>query len=176
MDQQVKHSNHQDGFTLLELLITLAIVGIMSTLALSSMSALTNDNKSENYVKELAKSVNFSRLQSVSTGQTVTLCPLVDGICVSDWSQDITIFIDANNNRTVAGNTVLRIVEKTPSQDQLSYSGSALGISFYPDGSIGDNDGGVFSYYPQSSCDTSARGIDINNSGRARFIENVTCS
>ena len=164
------------GFTLLELLITLGIVAIASTIALASMSALMNDSKGENYMRELVKSINFSRVQAVSSGQTVTLCPIVEGICANDWTKDITVFVDASNNRVLGTNTVLRIIEAVPSQDRLSYTGTSLGISFYSDGSIGESDNGVFSYYPNSSCDTSSRGADINSTGRARFIEQVSCS
>ena len=168
--------NRTRGFTLLELLITLGIVGIASTLAISSMTSLMGESSSDNFTSTLSKTVNFSRIQSVSTGQTVTLCTVVDGICANDWSQDITIFVDANNNRTLGTNTVLRIVEAIPSQDQLTYTGTALGISFYPDGSIGDSDNGVFTYMVNKACDLSTRGVDVNNSGRARFIEKITCS
>lgn len=161
---------------MVELLITLGIVAIASTLAFSSMSSLMGESSSEDFSRTLAKTVNFSRVQSVSTGQTVTLCTVVDGICANDWTQDITIFVDASNNRTLGTNTILRIVEAIPSQDQLTYTGTALGISFYPDGSIGDSDNGVFTYKVNNACDLSTRGVDVNNSGRARFIENITCS
>lgn len=170
-----KRYSKSKGFTLLELLITLGIIAIASGLAIASMSALMDDSDGENYAREFVKTINYSRLQAVSSGQTVTLCPLVSGTCSSDWSKDITIFIDANNNRTLGTNTVLRIVEAIPSQNSLTYTGTALGISFYSDGSIGDSDNGSFSYYQNKVCDTSARGIDINNSGRARYIEQLSC-
>jgi type IV fimbrial biogenesis protein FimT len=168
--------NRARGFTMLELLITLGIVGIAATLALSSMTTLIGESSSEDFTRTLSKTVNFSRVQSVSTGQTVTLCTVVDGICANDWTQNITIFVDASNNRTLGTNTVLRIIDAIPSQDQLTYTGTALGISFYPDGSIGDSDNGVFTYMVNRACDLSARGVDVNNSGRARFVEQITCS
>lgn len=166
----------QRGLTILELFVTLGIVAIVSTLALSSISFLMSSSKAEDFARNLAKTVNFSRVQAVSTGQTVTLCTLVDGVCTNDWTKDITIFVDSNNNRTLGTNTVLRIVEAIPTSDSLSYTGTALGISFYPDGSIGDTDSGVFTYKINNTCDTSTRSVDVNGSGRARYIENVTCS
>ena len=163
------------GFTLLELLITLAIVGIASTIAITSLTALTADTSSETFSRDLSKTISYARVQSVSIGQTVTLCPIVSGICANDWSKDITLFVDASNNRTLGTNQVLRIIEAIPSKDSLSYSGTALGISFYSDGSIGDDDNGVFNYYVNKVCDVNAKGVDVNNSGRARYIQSITC-
>lgn len=171
-----KSLKKQRGLTILELFITMGIVAIVSTLALSSISYLMDSSKAEDYTRELAKTVNFARVQAVSTGQTVTLCTLVDGACANDWTKDITIFIDSGNNRTLGTNTVLRIVEAIPSSDSLSYTGTAAGISFFPDGSIGDDDSGVFTYKINNTCDTKTRSVDINATGRARYIENVTCS
>lgn len=172
-----KHlANSHQGFTLLELMMTLAIVGIASTIAITSLTALTADTNSETFSRDLAKTISYARVQSVSIGQTVTLCPLVNDICANDWSKDITVFVDASNNRKLGTNRVLQIIEAIPSKDSLSYSGTALGISFYSDGSIGDDDNGVFSYYLNKACDVHAKGVDVNNSGRARYIENLGCS
>ncbi len=166
----------QLGLTILELFITLGIVAIASTLALASLSFLMGSSQAENYTRELTKAVNFSRVQAVSTGQTVTMCTIESGTCVNDWSKDITIFVDSNNNRTLGTNQVLRIIEAIPSSDGLSYTGTSAGISFYPDGSIGDGDNGVFTYKVDNSCDVKSRSVDVNASGRARFIESVSCS
>lgn len=174
--KQLQQPQQHQGFSLLELLMTIGIVGIASMLAMSSMSAFLGASDGENYAKELAKSINFSRTQSVATGQTVTLCPIVEGVCANVWSNDITIFIDAANNRTLGTNTILRIVEAIPSGDALSYTGTALGISFYPDGSIGDSDNGVFTFLQNNICDDNVKGVDVNNSGRARFIASPGCT
>lgn len=166
----------QGGFTVLELMMTVGIVGIAAMIAMSSMSGLLGANDGENYAKDLAKTINFSRAQSIASGQTVTLCPLVDGQCANVWSNDITIFVDAANNRTLGANTVLRILEAIPSKDGLAYTGTALGISFYPDGSIGDDDNGVFTYQQNKTCDDNVKGVDVNNSGRARYIKAPGCT
>ena len=167
--------NRQAGFTLLELIITLAIVGIASTIAITSLTALTKDTDSETYSRDLSKTISYARIQSVSIGQTVTLCPIKSGICTTDWSKELTLFVDANNNRTLGDNQILRIIEAIPEKDSLSYSGTSAGISFYSDGSIGEDDNGSFSYYVNKVCDTTAKGVNVNSSGRARYIESVTC-
>ena len=166
---------NQAGFTLLELIITLAIVGIASTIAITNLTALTKDTDSETYSRDLAKTISYARVQSVSIGQTVTLCPMESGACTTDWSKALTLFVDANNNRTLGDNQVLRIIEAIPDKDSLSYSGTSAGISFYSDGSIGEDDNGSFSYHVNKICDTTAKGVNVNNSGRARFIESVSC-
>lgn len=171
----VSSKKYQSGLTLLELIVTLGIVGVVSTLGMSSMSSLLDASDSDNYIRELTKTVNFSRVQSVSTGQTVTLCTIVDNICANDWTKDITVFIDSGSNRTLGANAVLRILEAVPAQDTLSYTGTALGISFYPDGSIGDTDNGTFTYKANNACNVNSRGTDVNGTGRARYIDTVTC-
>lgn len=173
MNKQLKN---QRGLTILELFITMGIVAIASTLALSSISFLLESSEAEDYTRDLAKTVNFSRVQAVSIGQTVTLCTVVSGVCANDWTKDITIFVDANNNRTLGTNQVLRIVEAIPTTDELGYTGTSAGISFYSDGSIGDSDSGVFTYKTNKVCDLKTKSVDVNGSGRARYIDSVTCS
>jgi Tfp pilus assembly protein FimT len=174
--QSFTSKKRQLGLTLFELFITLGIVGIASTIAITSMTSLMDSSSTEDYARGLAKTVNYTRFQAVSIGQTVTLCAVVNGSCANDWSKELTIFVDANNDRTLGTNTVLKIIEAVPSQDQLSFSGTALGISFYPDGSIGDSDNGVFTYKANGQCDVHTKGVDVNNTGRGRYVDTVTCS
>lgn len=174
--QSTTQPKRQRGFTFLELIVTVGIVAIASGLAISSMSSLLGSSSGEDYAKQLAKSINFSRVQSISTGQTVTLCPIVSGVCANVWGNDITIFVDSGNNRTLGTNTVLRIIDAIPSRNSMTYTGTALGISFYPDGSIGDDDNGVFTYLQNSTCDENVKAVDVNNSGRARYIDAPGCT
>ncbi|SJN45055.1 Type IV fimbrial biogenesis protein FimT [Pseudoalteromonas sp. JB197] len=65
----------QYGFTLLELMVTVAIVGIIATIALWNSSDMLEDNRAENFLLELKRNISYARSQAASTDEIVVVCP-----------------------------------------------------------------------------------------------------
>jgi len=53
----------QHGFTLLELMVTIAIVGIVAAIAFWNSSDMLEENRAENFLLELKRNINFARAQ-----------------------------------------------------------------------------------------------------------------
>ncbi len=104
------------GFTLLELLITLGIVVILVSLAVSLNSSLIAHYRREVAAKRLISALNAARSAAISQGQNVTLCPSEDKkTCDDDWQHQLLIFIGGNKNtKVVNNNAILHVYNKLP--------------------------------------------------------------
>lgn len=63
------------GFTLIELMITIAVLVITLTLAVPSFSNIIQNNRSTALANELSSAINLARSEAVKRGQEVSVCP-----------------------------------------------------------------------------------------------------
>ena len=63
------------GFNLLELMITVAILAIVMTVAFSFDGNLLERNRAESFLKELQRNVAFARIKATAADEIVILCP-----------------------------------------------------------------------------------------------------
>ena len=120
------------GFTLVELMVTVAVIGILAVIAVPGMTALINNSRLNAQAEELVSSLQLARAEAVRRNARVTVCPSTDGsTCASStsWSgwvirghDNVNDVDDVIRNNSVAGN--------------VQISGPAAGIVFKPSGLI----------------------------------------
>ncbi|WP_158775626.1 GspH/FimT family pseudopilin [Cobetia sp. L2A1] len=64
------------GFTLIELMITLAVLVITITIAVPAWQGIVARNAVAGTAETLAAAINYSRSEAVATSHDITLCPL----------------------------------------------------------------------------------------------------
>ena len=77
----------ESGFTLPELMIVLAVAGILAALAVPSFQSLTQSQQAKNASFELFSSLSLARSEAIKRNANVTVAPAVAG----DWGQGWTI-------------------------------------------------------------------------------------
>lgn len=161
--------NNTRGFTLIELMVVLAVVGILSTLALPSFRALLQDNRMTASVNEFYTQIFLARSEAIKRNQNVVLCPSNDQQrCRADtiWNNGWMLFIDNNQNGEREAAEVILRVQNIPTND-LQVTTNRARLNFWPTGRAeGSNTTVLF-------CDdrgaASARAIQLSNSGRPRI-------
>jgi type IV fimbrial biogenesis protein FimT/type IV fimbrial biogenesis protein FimU len=167
--------NKVKGFTLIEVLITLSILGIITAIAMPNISDFIIKTRVDNEISSLHRLILNARNAAVNTGKNVTVCPLSNNICSTNWKAELTVF--TNETNTLADNKVynddddeksIKVRSAIMDSDTLSYDDTL--IIFSPTGRAVSGGNSTFTYCPSSN-KLLARSLYISLSGRVYASE-----
>jgi len=123
------------GVTLIELLVTIAIIAIVVVFGIPSYRSVTTANRMATEINSLTGDLQYARAEAIKEGQPVTVCVSTTGTrCAGSntWQSGWIVFSDANGNKTVNTggtnpDTVLRYQQAFSGSDTLL--GTATGTS-----------------------------------------------
>lgn len=151
------------GFTLVELMVTLAVVGILAAVAVPAMTSLIAGNRLAGASSELTSSLQLARSEAIRRNAQVTICASSNGTTCSastDWSRWI---VTGPDNAAAAG-AANEVIVAHAAPASLQVSGPSAGIVFRPSGLI--RAGATLSVCtPTASLDENRRDINVMISG-----------
>src|SRR5271154_4492007 len=103
------------GFTLLELMTTLTVAGILLAIGVPSFRYVTWSNRASSEINGLLGDLQLARGEAIREGQTVTVCASTDGASCSNsnsWQTGWIVFSDAIPIGTIEGNDSLLKVQR----------------------------------------------------------------
>lgn len=161
----------KNGFTIIELMITILILSIVVAFGVPSFTATIQNNRLAGQLNTLISTLNFARSEAVKLGNnTVTMCgsSSLTSCDTSNWESGWLVFRDADGDGAVdAGDQILRVQEALTGGNTLRTSGfpSAARIQFGSRGNITQQGSVILC---DSRGTTSARAIVLNLSGQSR--------
>jgi type IV fimbrial biogenesis protein FimT len=183
------HTAHRRsrGFTLVELLIVLAVAAVLAGVTVPAMNALVKSVKLTSATNDLFASLLMARSEAVKRNSRVALCKSSDGIsCASSggWEQGWIVFHDTNNDGMHASGEEIVMRAQALSPD-LRLSGNlnvAKYVSYSPSGNAklvgGGFQAGTITLCNESASSGEARQIILSTAGRPRVqkIQIASCS
>jgi type IV fimbrial biogenesis protein FimT len=159
------------GFTLIEMLMTMAIAAILLTIGIPSFRYVTNSNRIAGELNGLLGDLQFARAEAIKEGRTVTVCVSNDGAnCANSttWQSGWIVFSDPTNVGVVdAGETILRVQTTFSSSDTFNASNNVSAITFNREGyAIGMANGTLLSLHDSTNTSAWTRCLLINLSGQ----------
>ncbi|ABX48342.1 type IV pilus biogenesis protein, putative [Shewanella baltica OS625] len=120
------------GFTLVELMVTIAVAAILLTIGVPSLTSLYEGTRSTNEIRKISDVFAFARNQAVNYGATVTVCPYAASPCGTDWNKGFSVYIENGGAKNV-----LKVIDSFNEHDVISLSGPTdKKVDFTPDGLV----------------------------------------
>lgn len=158
------------GFTLLELMVAIVIAGILITIGIQSMSTFTVKMRVDNEISDLNRIILVARNHAATNGQNVTVCPLTSNSCTSNSHNEVSAFIDLDNDKTFDASdneTLIQVKSAMTSFDQLTYANNNTGLTYSPERVLTGVRNSTFFYCPKGYAEF-ARGIVVSLLSRTR--------
>lgn len=141
-------NSRQRGFTLVELVVTISLVAILTTLAIPSFSEVLRQWRRDSATRELSTTIQLARSEAIKTSRQIVVCPSADGASCADsteWNAGWIVFVDDEVITTAsAGNPVVnteeRILKVVSAQSGVASIESSEGVEwmqFLPNGLMG---------------------------------------
>lgn len=160
----VPNSSREAGFTLIELMVTLAVAAIMMTMAVPSFTSMTKNNRLTTQTNQLVTALNLARSEAINRRATINVVATDASSSGNEWGKGWSVVID--------GGATLRIFQSLEGGSTLDSTNSVTTIQYQASGRANVTD--TFTMCDDRSGETG-RQISILTTGRVTTSP-VTCS
>lgn len=148
------------GFTLIELMITLAIAGIFATVALPNLRDMVVRMRVKTAASDLHTALTFARSEAIKRNASVSVVP----VSTSNWAQGWTVQVTSTST-VLTRQDAYSNVTFTPTSAAYG-SKTVNSVAFQGTGREGSSDGVAFVLTATGYAGIAARCVVLDPSGR----------
>ena len=173
------------GFTLPEVLVTVAILGVLAALAAPSFQPLIEKWRVQQTLESMRSTLYYARSEAIKRGgrigiqknpKTTPGCALAE--TNQEWGCGWFVFVDSDDNgKWKSGEEILQAVSTPANTDVIHKTGGTnIKVDRYGMMSGLNAKGFIFSPSPTGVSSPATQGICMASGGRIRVIEDVPCA
>ncbi|WP_446731564.1 GspH/FimT family pseudopilin [Pseudomonas sp. OTU5201] len=144
------------GFTLVELMVTLALIAILAVMAVPSFRSFIANQQVKTASYDLLAALNFARSEAIKRNQDVTVAA-VDDDWVAGWE-------------VTSEDGVLKVWD---APGDLDFGDSPTSFTYLPNGRVS---GGLSAAVSVCKSEATRRIVNVDMSGHARLSRSGACS
>jgi type IV fimbrial biogenesis protein FimT len=157
------HRKSENGFTLIEMMATVVIAGILTTIAAPNIHTMTMNNRMTTHVNEFVTTMALARSEAIKRGVNIDIVAINSSDTTNEWGDGWRI--------DIGGSTI----SKFPALDssaKLNSDSDTIAFQYQPSGRINTTD---TLYLCDNRTGETGRKITIATTGRVSTSE-YTCS
>ncbi|WP_411834299.1 GspH/FimT family pseudopilin [Pseudoxanthomonas mexicana] len=156
------------GFTLIELMVVVAVVAVLAAVAFPNLNGVIRANRVATASNEMIASLALARSEAVRGTRGAGVCSSANGTtCGGNWNDGWIVWQDTNGNGAFSAG-VDQIVRYTQGRSTLTLATEPGEIFFDPRGRPDAARG--FTVTP-TGYDEDARGVCLSATGQARVVQ-----
>lgn len=166
-----------NGFTLLELLVTLAVASILISVGVPGFRGIIMDNRLAGEANQFVTAVNLARSSAVRYQRNATVCasnnyddPVPTCSGGTDWSTGWIVWVDKDRDNATDANEVVAV--NGPLSDSSTFTSGAMGAFRYDALGFGLAGADILTLCDDRSGEMGRR-IAVNNVGRTNVSRQV---
>jgi type IV fimbrial biogenesis protein FimT len=165
------------GFTIVELLVTLALFSIIATVVTPSLGNFYKRNRVAAIVNNHVSALQLARHTAVTENAFVVVCPTQDmQNCDEDWALNKIVFVDEDGDGALDGNE--EIIGSIDTVNDYRVTSTRDSLRFAPFNTA-QNFTATITICPEDKTTIFSRAIIISNVGRVRLEKDqdeIDCS
>ena len=166
------------GCTLVELMVTVAVVAIVSVVAYPNFQSVLRSNRVATASNELVSSLSLARVEALRSPGGAGVCASADGqTCGTDWNAGWMVWVDTNGNgERDTGTPPERIVKYVQGRANASIAESGGQAKFVFDrrGRLTTGSAATISVQPRDACPSGSdfvRQLTLSAAGQVRVAK-----
>jgi type IV fimbrial biogenesis protein FimT len=160
--QPASRRQRLSGFTLVEMMVTVAVVAVLAGVAVPAMRAFVQDERQFTQAQRLWMSLNLARSESRKQDVSINVCASTDGLTcsgsASGWSTGWIVLSSAAGTAKPA-----MTVPALPSGSTVLEAAPLAAVTFYSNGMV--NAPAAFTFCDSRGA-TKARSVEVTLAGR----------
>jgi type IV fimbrial biogenesis protein FimT len=169
----------QLGFTLVELMITIAVMATILSIAIPSFTSLISSNAIASQSNHFSGAISLARSEAIKRNTSVIICKRANLACTTtgQWEDGWIIFADSDNDDTLDSGEEIRYIDALKNNYTLRPSAATTHwLAFQSDGKVETNVSGIFSGVTFRLCgpdadNAASRAISFNVIGQAKLAK-----
>jgi len=167
------------GFTLIEILVVISIIGILLAVGVPSFQESIERNAVSGHANTFMNSIRYARSEAIRSGLPVAICRSTNAesgspSCATssgDWASGWIVFVNRDNDGTFDSDDILlRVHGAITNSGGIVHNGTGnVVFRFRPTGLMSSGAGRV-TFNTRSFAAARERGVCVSFSGRARLL------